>query len=137
MEKNVTDSQVIVMDGAKSAATKRKAAYTRYSKELRGVLDSMDDTTRAVAGPLVADCARLRVIMDDCWQTYLAEGLTADYTNGKNQGGTREHPAIGSYIKCQRSLGANVAKLVAIVGRDSASSDTLTDFLSAAKAAGA
>ena len=130
------------LDGAESvdtapaapmSAKQRKAALTRYRNQLSPVLDAMDTTTRTIAAPLILDCARLRVMMDDCWATYLSEGAVAEYQNGGGQGGLREHPCLGSYIKCQRSLAANVAKLTGLVGRDASAGDALAEFLAAAR----
>ena len=97
--------------------------------QLNPTIDALPDDTKALATPLVLDCARLAVTMDRCWSLIEDDGPVTSYDNGSGQSGTHENPAFGAYVKASRNLSANIGKLIQMVGPGTCAADNLSSFL--------
>ena len=113
----------------KSSHPRPESDVKKAIKQLSPTVEALPEDTKALAMPLVLDCARLAVTMDRCWSLIENDGPVTSYDNGSGQTGKHENPAFGAYVKASRNLSSNVGKLIQIVGPGTCAADNLTIFL--------
>ena len=114
---------------AKSSHPRPESDVKKAIKQLSPTVEALPEDTKALAAPLVLDCARLAVTMDRCWSLIENDGPVTSYDNGSGQTGTHENPAFGAYVKASRNLSANIGKLIQMVGPGTCAADNLSTFL--------
>jgi hypothetical protein len=114
---------------AKSSHPRPESDVKKAIKQLSPTVEALPEDTKALAMPLVLDCARLAVTMDRCWSLIENDGPVTSYDNGSGQSGTHENPAFGAYVKASRNLSANIGKLIQMVGPGTCAADNLSTFL--------
>ena len=113
----------------KSSPPRPESDVDKVIERLSPTIDALPDDAKALAAPLVLDCARLAVTMDRCWSLIEDDGPVTSYDNGSGQSGTHENPAFGAYVKASRNISANIGKLIQMVGPGTCAADNLSSFL--------